>query len=278
MAFRWWENPVARHAGRRSARRGWRWGVLGILLLAGVLGAVLQSYWLEMEIYSLLRPQLATRWIGFTLLAESGVALPWAAVRGALLWRQLVREGHLDEYRRSRLSPVAIAAGAAQASLYPVLVLLVASLCVTVLANFLGAGLGAVGVLWAHVLLAAMALMFAALGVWLSGLVRHPGLAIPLALAVLGIAVGAIWLIDPYYRRMTDPAPWIYAALLPNPVTAVGNVLETDVLRFSWVYERLHAHEYFYVYPPAWQTAGLYLLAAVLLLGGVTVRIARAES
>jgi hypothetical protein len=205
------------------------------------------------------------------------VALPWAAVRGALLWRQLIREGHLDEYRRSRLSSVAIVAGAIQAALHPVLVLLAASLCLTVAANFLGAGIAAAGALAAHGLLLAMSVAFAALGTWLSARVRYPAFAIPLAVLVLGGVVGTIWLIDPYYRRMPDPAPYIYAALLPNPVTAVGNVLETDVLRFSWVYERLHAHEYFYVYPPAWQTAGLYLLTAGLLLGSLSLRVHRTE-
>ncbi|MGV3720816.1 MAG: hypothetical protein ACO1SX_07890 [Actinomycetota bacterium] len=272
-----WDNPVARHAGRMSVRKGWQWGVLGILAAAGTVGALLQSYWMEMELYSFLRPQMATRWLGLTLIAETAVALPWAAARGALLWRQIVREGHLDEYRRSRMSAPAIAAGAIQAALHPVLVLLVVSLFVCVLANLFGAGMDPRGMLTAHGLLLVQAIAFSALGVWLAGRVRYPALAIPLAIAVLGAAVGAIWAIDPYYRGMGDPSPWIYAALLPNPVTAVGNALNTDVLRFSWIYERIHAHEYFFVYPPAWQTAGVYALPAVLLWGGVTRNIARAE-
>lgn len=272
-----WENPVARHAGRMAVRRGWRWGVLGILVAAATLGAVLQSYWTEMELYSLLRPQMAMRWVGVTLIAETAVALPWAAARGALLWRQITLEGHLDEYRRSRLRPLSIASGIFQAALYPVLVMLAVSLCASVAANLLGARQNAVELLTAHGLLLAQAAAFTAIGVWLAGKVRYAALAIPLALGGLAAATGAIWVIDPYYRRMENPSPWIYAALLPNPVTAVGNALNTDVLRFSWIYEHLHAHEYDFVYPPAWQTAALYLLLTLLLLGGITYRISRAE-
>lgn len=272
-----WENPVARHAGRMAVRRGWRWGVLGILLAAGVLGAVLQSYWTEMEIYSLLRPQMAARWVGVTLIAEAAVSLPWAAARGALLWRQVTLQGHLDEYRRSRLSPLTIAGGIFQASLYPVWVMLGASLCVSVGANLLGARQNALELLVAHGLLLAQAMCSTGLGMWLAGKVRHVALSIPLSIAALAAATGAIWMIDPYYRRMADPSPWIYAALLPNPVTAVGNALNTDVLRFSWIYEHLHAHEYEFVYPPAWQTGGLYLFLTLLLLWAITRRIAHAE-
>lgn len=272
-----WDNPVARHAGRMSVRKGWQWGVLGIIAGAGTLGALLQTYWMELELYSFLRPQMATRWLGLTLIAETAVALPWAAARGALLWRQIVREGHLDDYRRSRMSAPAIAAGAIQAALHPVLALLAVSLFVCVAANLFGAGMEARGVLVAHGLLLVQAIAFSALGVWLAGRVRYPALAIPLAVAALGLAVGAIWAIDPYYRAMGDPTPWIYAALLPNPVTAVGNALNTDVLRFSWIYERIHAHEYFFVYPPAWQTAGVYAFPAVWLWGGITRNVARAE-
>jgi hypothetical protein len=46
------------------------------------------------------------------------------------------------------------------------------------------------------------------------------------------------------------------------------------VLRYSWLYERLHAHEYFFVYPPAWQTGLLYGVLAATLLALVSRRIA----
>src|SRR5437763_958371 len=83
-----------------------------------------------------------------------------------------------------------------------------------------------------------------------------------LALGALALAIGAVGLLDPFYRLIANPERWIDAALLPNPVTAVGAALQEDVLRFSWTYEHLHANEYLYRYPPAWQTAGLYLTLA----------------
>jgi hypothetical protein len=271
-----WDNPVARHAGRLASRGAWLWAVLLLLLGAGTLGALLQTYWMEQPIYYSPLARTA-RWLGLVLMAETVVALPWAAVRGALLWRRLRREGHLDEYRRSRMSPLQIALGAVSAALYPVLALLALSLALSPVLGLVTGDLPLWGVVKAHLLLGAQSLAFAALGLWLAGKTKHPALAIPLALAVLAAVVGAIWVIDPFYRSMADPVPWIYGALLPNPVTAVGNVLETDVLRFSWVYQHIHAHEYFFTYPPAWQTGGLYLLMAALLLGAVALRVSKEE-
>jgi len=268
-----WENPVARHAGRLVTRRGWPWGVAGLLLAAAALAMALQHYWMELPIYNTMQLRFGGRWLALTLLGETAVALPWAAVRGALLWRRLERDGHLAEYRRSRLSAAAIAGGALGAALYPVGALLALSLAVALWR----ADLPPAQVATAHLLLATQAAAFGALGLWLAGRVRYPALAIPLALATLALATGAIGLLEPFYRSLGDPSPWIYAALLPNPVTAVGNALETDVLRFSWLYEHLHAHEYFFLYPPAWQTGGAYLLATALLGARVVRRIARAE-
>jgi hypothetical protein len=273
----WLDNPVARHAGRLAARSGRPWAILLLLLAAGTLGALLQRYWMEMEIYSFLRPQMAVRWLGLVIMALTLVALPWAAVRGALLWRRLEKEGHLEEYRRSRLSPASIAVGALAAALSPVCALLALSLAAALAVGLIAPELSLAEAVWAHALLAAQSVAFGALGLWLAGKLRYPAAAIPAAVAVLAAALGAIWALDPFLRSFADPSPWIYAALLPNPMTAVGNALETDVLRFSWIYQRIHAHEYFFVYPPAWQTGGLYLLAAAVLLGLVARRAAVME-
>ncbi len=251
-----------------------------VLLLLGAalaLGILFRGLWLEMEVYTALRPAEATRTLGLALLGLSLVALPWAALRSAAVWRQFQRDGHLEEYRRSRLSPASIVLGMAAAALAPLAALLGLSLALSAGISLLGAGLSLAGVAWAHALLAAQAAAFGALGLWLSARLRHPGLAVPAALGVLAGAVGAIAALDPFLRGLEDPAPWIYAALLPNPVTAVGNALETDVLRFSWLYARLHAHEYFFVYPPAWQTAGLYVGAAAVFLALTGRRVAGLE-
>lgn len=263
------ENPVARHAARLITRRHWPAGVVALLAFAALLGALLQQYWMELDLYSFLHPRLSVRWLALVLLADTAIALPWAAVRGALLWRRLERDGALDEYRRTRLSPVAIAAGALWGALFPIVVLLALSLIIGLVAGPALAQLPVGGVLWAHGLLLAQVAAFGAVGLWLSERLRHPGLAIPAALALLAAAVAAIFGLEPFYRKLGDPSPWIYAALLPNPVTAVGNALETDVLRFGWIYERVHAHEYFFMYPPAWQTLSLYVALAVLALAGV---------
>ena len=270
------DNPVARHALRLIARSGRPWAVALLLLGAAGMGAVLQVYWMERESYSF-SPHLAVRWLGLTLVAETVVALPWAAVRGALLWRLLARDGHLEEYRRSRMSPGRIVLGALAAVLAPVLALLGLSIAMTLALRGWTGDLSVPGVLAAHGLLAAQCAAFGALGLWLSGRLRHPAAAVPVALLVLAGALAAIWALEPFYRSLQEPERWIYWALLPNPVTAVGNALNTDVLRFSWLYQRLHAHEYFFVYPPAWQTGGIYLAAAGLALVLLGRRVAADE-
>lgn len=272
-----WENPVARHGIRVTTWAGWPRRVLSTLLLLAVAlaaGVALQAFWQEMEVYTALRPEMATRVLGMALLAEALLALPWAAARGALLWRRLERDGSLEEYRRSRLSGAAIVSGAWIATLAPVAWLLLASLALGI-AGVVRGGLVAAGVLWAHGLLAAQCAAFAALGLGLAGRLRYPGLALPIAIGVLVLCTGVIAAIDPFLRQMGDPTPWIYGALLPNPVTAVGNALETDVLRFSWIYARLHSHEYFFVYPPAWQTCVFYCGGGLALAGAAIRRVNR---
>jgi hypothetical protein len=251
--------------------------ILIVLVCAVGVGAFIERHWMENEEYSLLQPTSATRTLATSLLGLTLVAMPWAAVRGAVLWRRIITDGHLDEYRRTRLSAPAIAMGILWAVLYPLLILAGLSLAITAVIAWTTRGLLISEVLTAHLLLACQVTAFAALGLWLGGLIRLPGISISLALGVLALATLAIALIDPLYRSMGDPSPWIYGALLPNPVTAVGNALNTDVLRFSWIYERIHAHEYFFVYPPAWQTGGLYLMTAAGLTSLVSLRIGRAE-
>lgn len=273
-----WDNPVARHAERLIARSGGLRTILLVLAGCGGLGLLLQRYWMEWGIYNLLQPSFLTRWWGLVLVSETMIVLPWAAVRGALLWRRLQREGHLDEYRRSRMSPAGIAAGLTWAALRPVSLFLGLSLVLALAVGALADRAGLMGTVTAHLLLAALALAFGSLGLWLGGRLHYPGAAIPLALAVLAGAICGIGALNPWYRGLGDPTGWIYAFLLPNPVTAVGNVLNTDVLRFSWIYEHVRAVDYFYIYPPAWQTGLLYLGGAAVLFAALTARIARYET
>lgn len=269
-----WDNPVARHAGR-LASRGWI-GALGLLLVgSGLLGALLQRYGMELEIYdSPSRHQLA-RWLATTLIAEMVIVVPWATVRGALIWARLARDGSLDEYRRSRLSGGAITAGALAAALAPVAVLIGVSLAVALVAGGALRAYSLAGAVGAHGLLLVQAAAYGLLGVWLAGRVRYPSLAVPLALIVFAATVAAIWAVDRWLAKVRDPGGLIYQALLVNPVTATASLLETDILRFSWLYRHVHAHEYFYVYPPVWQTALVYTCGAVLLSALVSRRIAR---
>jgi hypothetical protein len=266
------DNPVRRHAARLSAAGGvWTAGL--VLLASAVLGALLLRFWMELDVHALRHSGGALRWAGVFAIAQSLLALPWAAVRGALVWRKLTAVGLVEEYRRSRMSSLSIALGTLAAALRPVLLVLAVSLGVQLIAAARGHGTEPPGLLWLHALLSSQAAAFAALGLWLAAGVRWPGAAIPVSLLVQAAATAAIWALNPIYRSLSSPEGWIYAALLPNPVTAAASALGVDVLRFSWVYEHLRAADYFYVYPPPWQTMALYLAAAGLLTGMLAHRI-----
>jgi hypothetical protein len=267
------ENPVFRHSRRLVGTRLWPVTLLAVLFGALSRGLLIERYWMELPEYSLLAPPRASRTLAGALLGAAVVLPTWAALRAAGLWRRLIHDGHLDEYRRSRLSPHGIVLGAWLAALSPTLLTLAASLAGCA-ALALSGRLRLGEVLGAHTVLVALTAAAGALGLWLAGRLAHPGMAGPLALGLLAVCVGALPALDPFLPRLRDPSPWIYAALLPNPLTAVGNALNMDVLRFGWLYERLRTPEYFYLYPPVWQTALCYLAAAAGWLLGAARRLA----
>jgi hypothetical protein len=267
------DNPVTRHASRLGSRGARFVVILGMLAAVAALGAYLQKNWLVLSEYDLLRPAFAVGWLGFSLLAETVIVLPWAAVRGALLWRKLRDDGHVDDYRRSRLSAEAIVSGAAWGAGRPVLLMLGVSLLLSVGVALTTGQPTPIQVLAAHGVLAAEAAAFLALGLYLGDRLRLTAFAIPISLVILGAALGAIWALEPFYRKLPSPENWIWWALLPNPLTAVGTALDTDVLRFGWLYARLHAHEYFFQYPLVWQTALFYLILTVWVSGALVRRV-----
>ena len=275
---RWGErNPLGRHAGRLGSRRAEAWGLLAAFAAVAALAFVLQRYWLHVSLYDGLRPRFSTRWLTLALLSEAFLLLPWAAARGALGWRRLQLDGLLDEYRRTHLAPLEIALGALSAAIRPVAWFLALSL-VMALGLALVAGQPTLArVALAHALLAAMALSFAALGqAGASG--RRSWVAVPAAAALMLLAAVGILALNPFLRGMADPGPWIWWALLPNPVTAIGALLDVDVLRYPLIYELTNAHEYLFVYPGMWHTAGLYLALGAAAIGVQASRLARRES
>jgi hypothetical protein len=281
------DNPVLRHTVRITSSRRLGWIVAGILLLALTATGLLQQYWLQYSVYAG-RPRIYVRWFYLFVLAEVLVVLPWSALRGAVIWRQLETDGHLDEYRRSRLSPLAIVAGALYGALRPGLWFLGLSAALGLAAAILnGGGAGgaaetptALETIAAHGLLLVLAFAFAALGQLLVNFTRSPALAMPFCMGLLAIAAGGIWCLNPYYRTMTDPDLWIWRVLLPNPVVAEGTLLRIDLLRSSWVYDRIRAVDYFsigFMYPPPVLTAALYAGLGAFAVSLTAWRLARRE-
>jgi hypothetical protein len=261
------DNPVLRHTGRLTSPTRLAWIVAGILLLVAVATGLLQQYWTQYSVYAD-RPRLYVRWFYLFVLAEVFIVLPWSAVRGAAVWRRLESDGHLEEYRRTRLPALSIVTGALWGSLKPVLPLLAVSSALGLAAALLAPGGGQgpdvptpLQTLGAHALLGVMACCCAALGQLFTSWTRAPAMALPLCFLLLAAAITAIAFLNPYYPAMRDPDRWIWATLLPNPAVAVGTLLKIDLLRTGWIYDHVRAQDYFSIgfsYPSPIFTAALY--------------------
>ncbi|MBI3909740.1 MAG: hypothetical protein HY320_02265 [Armatimonadetes bacterium] len=273
------DNPVAAQAGRGT--RGWRLaGAVAALVAVLVLATgLLQQYWYQYDIYVGRRPHLYYRWFLLLAAAEALLLPPWSGIRAAALWQRLRDQGHLDEYRRTRLSSLAIVLGTVGASLKP------QALCLA-LSTALGAvaALGYDGsvtvaqVVAAHAVVLVICAAFAAAGQALASRLRLAAAAAGGCVALMLLATGGVALLTPFYRTLGAPAGWIYAALLPNPVAAVAAALNWDVLRTPWLYEMLQAADYAgaaRVTPWPGETALLYAVAGAVILGGHAGRLRR---
>jgi hypothetical protein len=278
------DNPVLRHSGRLTSPARLAWILTGILVLVAIATGLLQQYWTQYSVYAD-RPRLYVRWFYLFVLAEVFIVLPWSAVRGAAVWRRLEQDGHLEEYRRTRLPALSIVAGALWGSLKPVVSFLAISTALGMLAALL-APAGAEGpdaptvlqTAAAHALLGVMALACAALGQLFTSWTRAPAMALPLCFALLAAAITAIAFLNPYYRAMQDPDRWIWACLLPNPVVAAGTLLKIDVLRSGWIYDHVRAQDYFSIgfsYPAPIYTAALYGCVGFVAMALSSVRVTR---
>jgi len=268
-----WDNPVGRHGARLLSGRAGRAG-LWLAVAAFVAGIVLQRYWSEVDWHLLARPAAAGRVTVLALLAESVLLWFWFAARGGQLGRRVVREGHLDDYRRSCLSPERIGVGLWLAALRPAGLVLPGSLVLSAVVMQLGSDpVSWSGLLQAHGLLACLTVLGSLLGLAVGIRTRRYTAPVWVALGLMAAPLVALLVLNHLLPRLPQPEACIQATLLPNPAAALAAALEVDLFRFSWLYRTLRVHEYFYVYPPVWQTglAGIGLTA--LLFPWLTQRI-----
>lgn len=251
-------HPAARHALRGGPGQYWRAAGLLAALTAVAAGYLLQRWWMEMPAYALTHPASLSRWLTAVLVAGSLLWIPWSAVRGAAVISRLRVTGALRHYRLTTSGGARLTGAALTAALAPCGVTLAATLALGLAAAAAAGEPGMAAVLLAHLVLLLMMASAALLGAWLSDRFRLAGTAGLLAALVILAAAGEIALLDRFYPLMKSPEFWIYLALLPNPATAVGSVLGVDLLRIEWIYRHIHAHDYFYVYPPIWQTGLCY--------------------
>lgn len=253
---------------------GW---TLGALALIAVATGLFQQYWVQYPIYSG-SPRLYARWYFLFLFAEMLVVLPWGALRGAEVWVRLRSDGHLDEYRRTRLKPSAIVLGALWGGLRPIFWFLGTSLVAGLLVLLVSFVVrrenlefipGAREMLAAHALIAVIVTGYSALGQWIAHRKGGPAAATVVTLLILLGSVFTVCGLNPFVQHLTDPDTWLYALLLPNPAAALGTTLGMDLLRFAWVYDHVRALDYVsrgFEYPSPLHTAGVYAIAATLLV------------
>lgn len=288
------DNPVARHTWRFTPKRYLPWIILAFLAGVTVLAGVMQQYWMQYPIYSGGEVRVYRHWLFLFLLAQTPVLLSWAMVRGALVWRRLIQDGHLEEYRRSRMSAASVVLGAWIGSLRPLLLALAASLALSsvVVAAFQKyqspedwdympglSGLAVGAVAYGHLLLLAVTAAFAALGLALSGHLRSPAMAVPIGLATFAVACTLVWPLNFVLRGMSSAAATklTYASLVPNPITAVGEVIGVDLMRYPLVYPLISAHEWvdFTFRYPSGATVVFYGVLAAAALSLLGRRVAR---
>lgn len=271
------ESPVGRHLHRIRNRRSWFWAVTLLLAGCGVAGAVVRHLLTQLPARQVYQPDPNPGWLSFTFAAAALVLPLWTALRAASLLRGFRESGLLAEYRRTRLRTPAILGPMAQETLLPVLPALAAAFLAGIVA---GRGEDAIplpGLLQALAVAAGAAVLGAGWGMLLGTLRARPVWGVLSLLAVLACAVFAVGAIDPWLRPVPNPGTLIYWALVPNGPAAAASALGTDVLRLEWVYPRVHAHEYYFVYPPGWLTAAVHAGAGVLLLLAAGWRVARHE-
>jgi hypothetical protein len=247
------------------------------------VGALLQWFWAGWSVYSGPGPSPLARWL---LTGAMGAALllpPGGALVGAAVGRRLADPGLRDQLRVTQRGVARIAVLAGGWALMPSLLAILFSALGWSLVQL---AVGAVSGQWsdgvsglpalraistAHALVAVAAAALTLWGLALSVGRRGPTLTVHCLLpAAYCLLIAAPGLLGPLLPRLARPERAVNAALLVNPVTAVGAALGMDVLRSPHVYSLTRAPEYWYTYPPAAGVAILYLGAAAL--GGYRLR------
>lgn len=252
------DNPAARHGLRLSGWRFWAAGGAVTAVTCLLAAYLLQRWWMEMPHYALAHPRSLSRWVTAAMVSASLVTAPWAAFRGALVLQRLQESGALKQYQSASMGAGRLLFGMATAALAPGSVTLALTLAAGLAAGLASGEPRLAEMLAGHLLLAVILGSAALFGIWMAPRLRWPALVGVLTLILIASGVAAVALLDPLYPSLGKPEPWIYLTLLVNPVTALGSALGADVLRFEWVYSRIRAHDYFYIYPPVWQSALIF--------------------
>jgi hypothetical protein len=261
------------------------------------LAALLQWIWAGWSVYTGPGPTLAMRWL-LTCAVGAAFVLPWtAAIAGAAVGRWIANSRLRDQFRVTRRGTGYLALVAGGWALAPPLLAVGVSGAGWILVSLAahrtesgGDGLpGPMAVCTAHALVLLVAAAFAiwALALasgsqpkrrsrasysWLPRTILQSGVW---AVAVLAVVIAGPALVGPALPHLSRPERALDAALLVNPVTAVGAALGMDILRSPRVYGLTRAPEYWYTYPSLAATAGIYLAAAALGMGHLRRQLER---
>jgi hypothetical protein len=265
-----------------------RTALTALAITGAVTGAaaLLQWIWAGWSPYDGPGPSLPLRWLLTTAAGSALLVPPAAAMSAAAVGRRIADAGLRDQVRVTRRGPRQLAVLATRWALAPLLLAVVASAggwMLMSVASLYGRAYaqdvpGCLAIAEAHAVVLFVAMAFALWGLALGAGSCRPaapglrgsrilytlaqsGVWAPVALALL---VAGPALVGPLLPHLARPERALDAALLVNPVTAVGAAIGMDILRSPRVYEMTRAPEYWYSYPTASATAGVYMVVAWL--------------
>jgi hypothetical protein len=271
---------VFRHR-QRNARPLWvALGVCGLLMatvtLDAVLSAVLFGKHSATAIPGMLRAVLPN-----ALIAQAVILTISAAVFGACAAPVRESEEEVQSALLAGISPIDQCVGRLLATLATPLLALLATCLLWLVAQVVygfqpqdQGGTPAIAV--AHMVLLNSILMVGATGL-LFALKRKPGReawrGITAAILLSATCMGGLFIAGSHIRKIENPVPLINAALLINPVVAAESALHRDVMRWSWIYDRVPAADYEFTYPNPWTACGIFLVITVVALSLSAIRL-----
>ncbi|MCS6859292.1 MAG: hypothetical protein NZT92_03095 [Abditibacteriales bacterium] len=272
-------SELRRRTNRRAALT-----VGGLLLLSLLIAALLQLFWVQVNVYTGLAPRFVFRWFVMTCVAATLLLLPLAVCAGAGGMVAEVQSGRLREWRVTPLAPMVMVTTKTFGALWH----LILTVCVSAVwwsaVSVMTHRIDSMTVVRVHLLLLVLMVSYGCLAAGVAA-VWHPErdslraqVSATVMVLLLLIATSVkLFLSNPLIRALNDPRTLISVELALNPFLAILSAAGVDALRMDWLYRLTAAPEYAFTYPPAWVTAAIYAAVGGASLWAAARRVMREE-